>query len=69
MVQATGESARKRDVTTADQLTPQELQIARFVAQGQTNRAIAASLFLSRRTVDYHLRKIFTKLGLASRAE
>ncbi|WP_186245765.1 helix-turn-helix domain-containing protein [Mycobacterium simulans] len=69
MVQATGESARKRDVTTADQLTPQELQIARFVAQGQTNRAIATSLFLSRRTADYHLRKIFTKLGLASRAE
>lgn len=68
-LQATGETARKRDVSTVDQLTPQELQIARFVAQGETNRAIATSLFLSPRTVDYHLRKIFTKLGLTSRAE
>lgn len=68
-LQATGETARKRDVSTVDQLTPQELQIARFVAQGETNRAIATSLFLSPRTVDYHLRKIFNKLGITSRAE
>jgi DNA-binding NarL/FixJ family response regulator len=66
---ATGETARKRDMSTADQLTPQELQIARFVAAGETNRGIATLLFLSPRTVDYHLRKIFTKLGLSSRAE
>lgn len=68
-LKATGETARKRDVSTVDQLTPQELQIARFVAQGETNRSIATSLFLSPRTVDYHLRKIFAKLGLTSRAE
>lgn len=66
---ATGETARKRDVGTADQLTPQELQIARFVSRGETNRSIATLLFLSPRTVDYHLRKIFAKLGLTSRAE
>lgn len=66
---ATGETARKRDVSTTDQLTPQELQISRFVAQGETNRAIATLMFLSPRTVDYHLRKIFSKLGLSSRAE
>jgi DNA-binding NarL/FixJ family response regulator len=66
---ATGETARKRDVSTADQLTPQELQIARFVSEGETNRSIATLMFLSPRTVDYHLRKIFMKLGLSSRAE
>lgn len=66
---ATGETARKRDPSTASQLTPQELQIARFVAEGATNRTIAAHLFLSPRTVDYHLHKVFTKLGLSSRAE
>lgn len=68
-LEATGETARKRDVHAADTLTPQELQIARFVSQGATNRAIASRLFLSPRTVDYHLHKVFTKLGLGSRAE
>lgn len=68
-LQATGETARKRDVSTFDQLTPQELQIARFVSAGETNRSIATLLFVSPRTVDYHLRKIFMKLGLSSRAE
>ena len=68
-LRATGETARKRDPTTLDDLTPQELQIAALVAEGLTNREIAAQLFLSPRTIDYHLRKVFSKLGIASRTE
>ena len=68
-LRATGETARKREPSTLDQLTPQELQIAGLVASGLTNRKIAAQLFLSPRTIEYHLRKVFTKLGLASRTE
>ena len=68
-LRATGETARKRDVSAADQLTPQELQIAGLVTDGLTNREIAAQLYLSPRTVDYHLRKVFTELGIASRTE
>jgi DNA-binding NarL/FixJ family response regulator len=68
-LRATGETARKRDPSTLDQLTPQELQIAGLVASGLTNREIAEQMFLSPRTIEYHLRKVFTKLGLASRAE
>ena len=68
-LRATGETTRKRDVSTLDQLTPQELQIAGLVAGGMTNRDIAARLFLSPRTIDYHLRKVFSKLGIASRSE
>ena len=68
-LRATGEKARQRHPTTLDQLTPQELQIAGLVAEGMTNPQIAAQLFLSPRTIDYHLRKVFSKLGLASRTE
>jgi DNA-binding CsgD family transcriptional regulator/tetratricopeptide (TPR) repeat protein len=68
-LRATGETARKREPSTIDQLTPQELQIARFVSEGATNREVATKLFLSPRTVEYHLHKVFTKLGIASRGE
>jgi DNA-binding CsgD family transcriptional regulator len=68
-LRATGEKARRRDPSTLDQLTPQELQIAGLVAEGMTNRQVAAQLYLSPRTIDYHLRKVFSKLGVASRTE
>jgi DNA-binding CsgD family transcriptional regulator len=68
-LRATGETARKRDASTIDQLTPQELQIARLVAEGARNRDIAGQLFLSPKTVEYHLRKVFQKLEIASRTE
>ena len=68
-LRASGETARKRDPSSRDQLTPQELQIARLVADGMTNPDVAAQLFLSPRTIDYHLRKVFAKLDIASRAD
>ena len=68
-LRASGETARRRDPSTRDQLTPQELQIARLVTTGKTNPEVAAQLFLSPRTIDYHLRKVFAKLEIASRAE
>ena len=66
---ATGEKARKRDASTVDDLTPQELRIAQLVAAGATNRDVAAQIFVSPKTVQYHLRKVFLKLGVSSRVE
>jgi DNA-binding CsgD family transcriptional regulator len=66
---ATGETVRKRTVATLDELTPQEVQVARLAVGGQTNPEIAAQLFLSPRTVEWHLRKVFGKLGVGSRKE
>ncbi|OBH01175.1 MULTISPECIES: LuxR family transcriptional regulator [unclassified Mycobacterium] len=66
---ATGESARKRSVQAGAELTPQELQVARLARQGLSNNDIGVQLFISPRTVQYHLRKVFAKLGIRSRAE
>jgi DNA-binding CsgD family transcriptional regulator len=66
---ATGETARRRDVSTLDQLTPQELQVALLLSQGLTTRTAAGQLFLSPKTVEYHLRHVYQKLGIRSRAE
>ena len=66
---ATGETARRRIESTRGDLTAQEAEIARLAAQGHTNPQIGARLFISPRTVQYHLRKVFQKLGVRSRTE
>jgi DNA-binding CsgD family transcriptional regulator len=66
---ATGETARRRDPSTLDELTPQELQVALLLAEGRTTRQAAAALFLSPKTIEYHLRGVYRKLGISSRQE
>jgi DNA-binding NarL/FixJ family response regulator len=66
---ASGETARKRTVETRDQLTPQEAQIARLARDGLSNPEIAGQLFISPRTVEYHLHKVFGKLDISSRTQ
>ena len=64
-----GEIARRQSPRAVDLLTPQELQVVRLVAEGARNRDVAARLFLSQKTVEYHLRNTFRKLDVRSRTE
>jgi len=66
---ATGEKARKRSAETRGDLTAQEAQIAGLACEGRSNPEIGAQLFLSPRTVEWHLRKVYGKLGISSRKE
>ena len=66
---ATGATARRRNVSTLDELTPQEVQIARLLAGGKTTRETAAAIFVSPKTVEYHLGHVYSKLGINSREE
>ena len=68
-MRAAGESSQRRERDSLDDLTPQELQIAQMVVQGLSNRVIAERLYLSRRTVESHLYRVFPKLGVSSRAQ
>jgi DNA-binding CsgD family transcriptional regulator len=66
---ATGERASKRTGEATEQLTPQETQVARLVVEGSSNRQVAAQLFISPNTVEYHLQKVFRKVGVSSRTQ
>lgn len=66
---ATGEKARTRTTETNRRLTPQQTQIARLARDGRSHPQIGAQLFISPRTVEYHLRKVFTKLDISSRSQ
>jgi DNA-binding CsgD family transcriptional regulator len=68
-LRASGETLRRREPHEGEELTPQERQIAAHVAQGKTNKEVAAALFLSPKTVDFHLRRVFRKLAVRSRGE
>jgi DNA-binding CsgD family transcriptional regulator len=68
-LEATGETVRRRGVDPRSSLTPQELQVSLLLVEGRTTREAAAALFLSPKTVEYHLRKVYTKLGIGSRPE
>lgn len=68
-LRASGETARKRDPSTLLQLTPQEQQVASLVSRGHSNADVAAQLFLSRRTVEFHLSNAYQKLGVRSRGD
>jgi DNA-binding NarL/FixJ family response regulator len=68
-LRATGESARRGTDSGAEQLTSRELQVALVVAEGATNRDAAARLYLSAKTIDFHLGNIYRKLGIRSRTE
>ena len=65
---ATGETARKRTAETTGELTAQEAQVARLAREGLSNPEIGARLFISARTVEYHLSKVFAKLAISSRS-
>ena len=68
-LRATGERVRARGPATSEELTPQELQVAMLVAEGKTNREVGAQLFLSPKTIEWHLGHVYPKLGIRSRAE
>jgi DNA-binding CsgD family transcriptional regulator len=68
-LRASGETLRRRQAAAGDELTPQELQIALHVAEGRTNREVGSALFLSPKTVEFHLARVFRKLDIANRAE
>ena len=68
-LRASGETARKRDVSTQVQLTPMELKVAQLVATGLSNKDVAAQIWVSPRTVAFHLRNVFAKAGVTSRGE
>jgi DNA-binding NarL/FixJ family response regulator len=68
-LRATGETVRKRNPTTLNELTAQEAQVARLASEGLSNPEIGTRLFISARTVQYHLSKVFNKMNLTSRSQ